>query len=134
LLSGAVTAPAGAAPAHADRADAPTSAQERLLGGLPLPDRASIRDSPEPPAQPDTSVRPTTPTQPVAHQARPQADSVVVLAGDSLWSIAAAALPPGADDDQVDGRWREIYAANRAAIGADPDIIRPGLRLTLPPV
>ncbi len=130
LASGALTVPAGAAPGHADRTDAPTSAPQRVLDGLPLPDRASIRGSAEPPAAPPGTA---APAQPVAHRPPARAGTVVVRAGDSLWSIAAATLPPGASDGQVDLRWREIYAANRTAVGTDPDAIRPGLRLAWPP-
>jgi nucleoid-associated protein YgaU len=36
------------------------------------------------------------------------------------------------DDAAIDRRWREIYAANRAVVGPDPDLIRPGERLRLP--
>jgi hypothetical protein len=43
----------------------------------------------------------------------------VVTPGDTLWGIAGADWP----------RW---YAANRATIGADPDLIRPGQRLVPP--
>ncbi len=94
LASGVVAAPAGAASGHADGTDASTtSPQGRLLGGLPLPDRASIHDSPAP--------APVA-AQPVAHRAPLDAGSVVVLTGDSLWSIATATLPAGADDEQVD--------------------------------
>ncbi len=58
---------------------------------------------------------------------------VVVRTGDSLWSLAAARLPRSAGPAEVDRAWRELYAANRAAIGADPGLIRPGQRLQLPP-
>jgi hypothetical protein len=53
--------------------------------------------------------------------------------GDTLWGIAAAHLPAGSRSPaQVDGYWRQIYAANRAAIGSDPDMIHPGTRLKVP--
>jgi nucleoid-associated protein YgaU len=32
----------------------------------------------------------------------------------------------------VDRYWRQIYRANRPAIGADPDLIHPGTRLDVP--
>ena len=60
------------------------------------------------------------------------ADQVVVLPGDSLWSIAADTLPAGASDARVAERWPRIYALNRAAIGPDPDLIQPAQRLALP--
>ncbi len=54
-----------------------------------------------------------------------------VVAGDSLWAIAARHL---GDDDpvRVDRYWRAIYAANRAVVGDDPDLIHPGQLLVLP--
>lgn len=136
LVGGAVAGPAAATQGRAGRTDTPVSAQGRLLGGLPLPDRASI---PRTPARAGTSDAGSGPAQPVAPPVSPAApaaapgDTVVVRAGESLWSIAATTLPAGADADEVDRRWREIYAANRAAVGADPDLIRPGLHLRLPP-
>jgi len=33
----------------------------------------------------------------------------------------------------VEARWRAIYRLNRDVIGRDPDLIRPGQRLVLPP-
>lgn len=61
------------------------------------------------------------------------AESLVVRRGDTLWSIAREHLPPGASDEQVDAHWRRWYGANRDVIGADPDLITPGTRLTPPP-
>ena len=47
-----------------------------------------------------------------------------VKPGDTLWGIAERFLGKG-------NRWREIYYANRAIIGANPNIIRPGQKLTI---
>jgi hypothetical protein len=53
---------------------------------------------------------------------------------DTLWGIAAARLPAGSGSAATIGRyWRQVYAANRAAVGADPDLIHPGTRLAVPP-
>jgi len=57
---------------------------------------------------------------------------VIVHPGDSLWKLAARDLGPGADDTDIDAAWRNWYAANRALIGADPDLIQPGQRLQPP--
>ncbi|MFF8831133.1 transglycosylase SLT domain-containing protein [Streptomyces sp. NPDC015131] len=46
-----------------------------------------------------------------------------VVAGDSLSSIA--------DEHDVAGGWKKLYEDNREAVGADPSLIRPGLKLTL---
>ncbi len=53
------------------------------------------------------------------------ADEYVVESGDTLRSIAE-----GAYGDPT--QWSRIYDANRAAIGADPDTITAGTRLTIP--
>jgi nucleoid-associated protein YgaU len=53
---------------------------------------------------------------------------------DTLWGIAAARLPAGSGSAAtIDRYWRQVYAANRAAVGADPDLIHPGTRLAVPP-
>ena len=46
--------------------------------------------------------------------------------------IVARRLGPSASAAQIDAEWPRWYAANRARIGADPDLIRPGLRLVVP--
>jgi murein DD-endopeptidase MepM/ murein hydrolase activator NlpD len=46
-----------------------------------------------------------------------------VVHGDTLSGIA--------DDRDVRGGWRGLYAANRTTVGADPDLIVPGQRLDL---
>lgn len=56
----------------------------------------------------------------------------VVRPGDSLWSITAAALGPAASHAEVAAAWPRLYAANRAVVGPDPDLIHPGQRLALP--
>ena len=65
-----------------------------------------------------TDPSPTSPTQ------------VTVAPGDSLWSIASA-LNPGADDAHIAEAWHAIHAENAASI-ADPSLIYPGQRLTIP--
>ncbi|MCU1432204.1 MAG: LysM protein [Actinotalea sp.] len=62
----------------------------------------------------------------------PALPGVTVERGDSLWSIAAAHLPPGADDAAVAAAWPAWYAVNRATLGEGPDLIRPGQVLTVP--
>jgi nucleoid-associated protein YgaU len=108
-------------PAHADTAPAREpngggssgrAAGAAVLDGLPLPDRATGTDR--------------RPTESHAHGV------VVVGRGDSLWRIAHRILPVGASDAAVAEAVRTLYAANRAVIGADPDLVRPGERLTVP--
>ncbi len=59
--------------------------------------------------------------------------TVVVAAGESLWSITARTLGPSAGAAQIAARWPRWYAANRAVIGPDPNLLRPGQRLHAPP-
>jgi hypothetical protein len=110
MSAGTSPALATAAPGHQDRF--PRLHGAPLLTGLPLPERA---------------VAPRR-----THHREPDPQVVVVRPGDSLWVIARRELPPGATDADVIDRWHAIYAANRAVIGADPDLVRPGQRLLLP--
>ena len=80
------------------------------LIGLPLPDRAAL------------------PARGPGH--RPQV--VEVVPGDTLWAIAVRDLAADASDALIGARWQAIYAANRAVVGPDPDVIEPGQRLRLP--
>jgi nucleoid-associated protein YgaU len=59
---------------------------------------------------------------------------VVVVRGDSLWSIAARHLPAGAPATQVADAVQRWYAANLDVVGDDPDLVRPGQVLVAPPV
>jgi nucleoid-associated protein YgaU len=49
-----------------------------------------------------------------------------------LWDLAAARLGPEAGDAEIDAAWRADYAANRAVVGPDPDLILPGQVLSMP--
>ncbi|MEE2521377.1 hypothetical protein V1639_06140 [Pseudarthrobacter sp. J75] len=62
----------------------------------------------------------------------PAAGQVTVLAGDSLWTIAARALGPHASDLDVALDWPRWYEANKAAIGDNPDVLLPGQILQAP--
>ncbi|MYS89724.1 MULTISPECIES: transglycosylase family protein [Streptomyces] len=49
--------------------------------------------------------------------------SYTVRPGDSLWSIANSL--------DLSGGWHALYAGNETAVGADPNLIRPGQKLTV---
>lgn len=66
--------------------------------------------------------------RPERHDAR-----VVVLRGDTLWSIAARHLGPAASSADIDAEWHRWLAANRDVIGADANLILPGQLLSPPP-
>lgn len=70
--------------------------------------------------------------QPAGTDGGAQPRQVVVVRGDTLWSIAARALGPEATPAQIAAEWPRWYAANRDVIGPNPDIIRPGEILTAP--
>lgn len=57
---------------------------------------------------------------------------VVVAPGDTLWRIAARALGPRASGAAITEAWHAWYDTNRAVIGPDPSLIRPGQRLLAP--
>jgi nucleoid-associated protein YgaU len=61
------------------------------------------------------------PDRPTGHPAR-VTSTVVVAPGDTLSGLAR----------EAGTTWPRLYAANRAAVGDDPDLIHPGLRLRLP--
>ena len=56
----------------------------------------------------------------------------MVHRGDTLWSIAAMHLGPGATDGEIAAAWPQWHAANRTVIGNDPDLVLPGQILTIP--
>ncbi|UUZ58128.1 LysM peptidoglycan-binding domain-containing protein [Nocardioides sp. B-3] len=88
--------------------------------GLPMPDRA-VADAVAHPIQ--------RPAPKPARVALETPAAITVRAGDSLWSIASERLGPAASTADIDAARRELYAANRQAVGADPDLIHPGLDL-----
>lgn len=93
-------------PAQADRGSSTTTpANLHSLDGLRLPDR------------------------PVSS---PSVHTIVVKPGDTLWAIAARTLPQGGDDADIARECARWYAANRAVIGDDPNLIHPLQRLTPP--
>jgi hypothetical protein len=112
LLS-AGTAPALATDQHRDR-HTPVSAPDQLAG-LRLPDRAAY-EAHRPPGK-------------ASHE---PAATIRVGPGDTLWGIAASVLGPDATPVRISRSWQRIYLLNTAAIGPDPDLIRPGTSLSIP--
>lgn len=68
-------------------------------------------------------------TSPPRRGGGPSAE-IVVRAGDSLWTLTARQLGPGASAAEIAAAWPALYAANRAVIGPNPGLIHPGQRLT----
>ncbi|MET9532931.1 transglycosylase family protein [Streptomyces sp. NPDC006649] len=69
-------------------------------------------------SRPAPSARPAAATAAGAHHA-----AYTVVSGDSLSGIAEA--------ENVSGGWHRLYEGNRAVVGADPDLIQPGQRLSI---
>jgi hypothetical protein len=111
--------------AQADEPEPGHRTGRHLVEGLPLPDRATTT----------MQVSRVFARAATGHQrARTtglEQGFVVVRPGDTLWGLARRALPE-AGDPAVAEHVRNIHAANRAVIGADPDLIRPGQRLRMP--
>jgi nucleoid-associated protein YgaU len=103
-----------------------------LAGVAPGPVSAAVvigaSHRPEPLSVPRAEPLPV-PERPVG-TVRPR--TVLVRPGDSLWGLAARRLPRGADDAAVLAAEHRWYARNRAVIGPDPDLLRPGQRLSPP--
>ncbi|MFJ8806873.1 peptidoglycan DD-metalloendopeptidase family protein [Streptomyces sp. NPDC102490] len=68
---------------------------------------------------------PTSAKKAAASGAEKNADSrtYTVKSGDYLSKIA--------DEQHVDGGWKKLYADNREAVGSDPSLIHPGLKLSI---
>ncbi|MFL6240059.1 MAG: LysM peptidoglycan-binding domain-containing protein [Actinomycetes bacterium] len=78
-------------------------------------------------------VQPPVPTWPVPSLDRPASSGdYVVQPGDCLWAIARRQLGDGATTRAIALTWPQWYAANRASIGPDPNVLRPGQRLRVP--
>ena len=117
LVAGAVAGPAAATPGSLERdtSDRVTRTVQPPAGPQPASGPVIVRDT-------------TTPTG-------PRVDRVTVRPGDSLWRIAEATLRehglPAGDAD-VAAYWPRIHDANRALVGPDPHLVRPGVPLVLP--
>lgn len=126
---------AGDAPSPSTRAESAPAP-----GWLPSPTTstgAGPRVAVTPPSPGWTPSRPrarqrTDPTLLTGRQRPSSTREVVVRRGETLWSIAATHLGPGATDAEVAAAWPRWHAANSAVIGPDPHHLLPGTRLTPP--
>ncbi|WP_406135152.1 transglycosylase family protein [Streptomyces sp. NBC_01089] len=105
------------------------AAAPRPAGRTGTPKAAGREAAPKPrTAEPQHTPHPASASHP--ESARPAAaaraahpDAYTVVSGDSLSGIAEA--------EKVDGGWQRLYEGNRTVVGADPDLIIPGQRLTI---
>lgn len=117
------TASAGPAAAGPEAASA-----DHDPSGRPVPDLAGLRLPDRPSAGRPGAGRPTAGDR---NAARPR--RVTVRPGDSLWAIASRRLPAEAAGARIARSCHAWYAANRAVVGPDPDLIYPGMSLHPPP-
>jgi LysM domain len=125
-VSSAAAASAASGPGPQPRPTASASVSPAVTD---LPDPGwTPAPPPPPPARPgDVSLVSSAGTPGAAAE-----EHVVVRRGDTLWAIAARQLGPDADPTEIAREWPRWYAANRHLIGADPDLLQPGQRLTPP--
>ncbi|GGW47163.1 peptidoglycan DD-metalloendopeptidase family protein [Streptomyces caelestis] len=78
-------------------------------------------------ATPQSAPEKTVQSAPAAEKKAPEkatsARTYTVQAGDYLAKIA--------DEQNVDGGWKKLYSDNRDAVGDDPSLIHPGLKLSI---
>jgi nucleoid-associated protein YgaU len=79
-----------------------------------------------------TSTPTPTPTPTFQTRSTAPTGDVVVLRGDSLWSLAERRLGPEATRGEVLAEQHRLYVANADVIGDDPDRLLPGQVLRLP--
>lgn len=139
--------PAGAAapvePAQRSGGDEPAPATavelDRPAGGtaVAVPQCSLPGESERPISAPDATIhrepRAATAMLPSPHHHRAGVNHVVVRRGDTLWDLVARHLGARASNADVAAEWPRWYAANRATVGADPDLIHPGQLLRVPP-
>ncbi|WP_236242588.1 transglycosylase SLT domain-containing protein [Streptomyces sp. CC228A] len=89
---------------------------------LALPLTAAAPALAAPAAAPSIAVEKAVSAAPAA--AAKSAATYSVVKGDTLFGIA--------EKHSVSGGWKALYEKNKKAIGDDPSLIRPGLKLSLP--
>ncbi|MEV4037915.1 transglycosylase family protein [Streptomyces umbrinus] len=97
------------------------SVRAGLTRGGDTPDINPSGKSAQPAKRTVRDVQPQTTPQSQAGTA----EMYTVVRGDTLSGIAGSR--------EVQGGWRQLYDANRRTVGADPDMIIPGQRLSLKP-
>lgn len=128
---GFATVVALAQPQMATAAEQPPIVIDRITTTQPAP----VKPNPTPEATTskvivfdDAEMNETSP----AEKSFDAANEYVVQVGDSLWTIARSLLDePQPSARSIDRAWRTLWEVNRAVIGADPSLIRPGTRLQL---
>lgn len=129
-VSSAAAASATSGPGSPPRPTASTSVSPALSH---LPDPGwTPGPPPTPPPAPATRPGDVSLVSSAGTPGATAEEQVAVRRGDTLWAIAARHLGPAADPAEIAREWPRWYAANRALIGADPDLLQPGQLLTPP--
>ncbi len=72
------------------------------------------------------------PQAPAALQAAPAAPAAAVQAAPTVYTVVPGdCLSEIAAERGLSGGWQRLYAENREAVGSNPSLIHPGLKLTL---
>ena len=130
----ATSAPAQQGPVVTKPATSPSAAAPKPTPAPAKPTPAPAKPTPAP-AKPTTAAPKPAPAPAGPTVTAPQAGGAkryVVVRGDTLWEITQRQLGPAASADQIARTWQDVYDANRAVIGSNPDLIRPGQTLTIP--
>ena len=129
----------GASPALAAHGPAAPPPAATLDGAAPAPAGAPALDWTAPAEQPDATAPALDRAAPAAaepEQLPAGTGAVVVQPGDTLWDLAEQDLRErghaSPTDAQVAQAWPSWWAANRDAVGDDPDLIQPGTHLAPP--
>ncbi|MFC9812446.1 peptidoglycan DD-metalloendopeptidase family protein [Streptomyces virginiae] len=98
---------------------------------LPLMGAAGASAAGAPAAAP--AVAPAVaPQAPAALQAAPAAPAAAVQAAPTVYTVVPGdCLSEIAAERGLSGGWQRLYAENREAVGSNPSLIHPGLKLTL---
>lgn len=113
------------------------TSRPRSVGATVAPPVVRLSEQADAAHDPPTSLAPTVSTAPESISGAGSAVATyVVRPGDSLWRIAERALGKRDDGGPTSGEiarfWPRIYAANRALIGSNPNLIFPGQHLEIP--
>lgn len=143
VVTSALAAPAAAAHGSAEfRNPASAAATDVAITLVDLGPAPPTTRTTAPPPSPAEPIAPPEASDPARESFRPPSppsapDGWRVEPGDHLWSIATATLAAAADGEpttqEVHAYWRALVSANAHQVD-DPDLIRPGQVLDLPPV
>lgn len=131
----ATTAPAAVAaavPTHAPRN--PFGALVDASGAIVAPDTAAVAAASAAATltHQQKQVSPPTSVPAAAAGSSSCAGTVhTVVAGDTLWSLAAKIVKSG-DTGKINVTWHRIYAANTPPLGSNPSLLPVGTKLCLP--